>query len=71
MWVLPDWIGRGAGRALLCHAIEHLRADGARTLRIESDPYAEGFYVHMGARRVGEAPSTPEGRTLPVLLLDL
>jgi hypothetical protein len=39
-------------------------------LRIASDPFAEGFYRRMGARRVGVVPSTPRGRTLPLLLLD-
>ena len=70
MWVAPDRIGGGVGRALLRHAIDRLRADGAVTLRIASDPYAEGFYRRMGARRVADVPSTPEGRTLPLLLLE-
>ncbi len=46
-------------------------ASGGATLRIASDPNAEGFYLKMGARRVGETPSQPEGRALPLLLLEV
>ena len=53
------------------HAILTLRADGGTTLRIASDPFAEGFYEKMGARRVGDVPSTPEGRRLPLLVFEL
>lgn len=35
------------------------------------DPHAEGFYLAMGARRVGDAPSTPRGRTLLLLVLEV
>jgi hypothetical protein len=30
-----------------------------------------GFYRRMGARRVDEVPSTPAGRMLPLLVVDL
>jgi ribosomal protein S18 acetylase RimI-like enzyme len=26
MWVLPDWMGRGIGRSLFCHALERAKA---------------------------------------------
>lgn len=70
-WVAPGHIGRGIGARLLEHAVATLRADGARRLRIASDPYAVGFYLGLGARRMGEWPSTPRGRTLPLLVLDV
>jgi hypothetical protein len=34
---------------------------------ITADPNAEGFSTRLGARRVGEVPSTPAGRMLPRL----
>lgn len=71
MWVTPEQIGRGLGARLLRHATATMRDEGTRTLRIESDPNAEAFYVKHGARRVGDVPSTPAGRTLPVLMLDV
>lgn len=70
-WVAPARIGAGIGRRLFAHARGRLAAEGVTMLRIESDPNAEGFYLKMGARRVGEVPSQPAGRTLPVLVLTL
>jgi GNAT superfamily N-acetyltransferase len=67
-WVLPAHMGRGVGARLFADAVAALRADGARQLRIASDPFAVGFYRRMGARLVGEFPSTPRGRTLPLLV---
>lgn len=63
-------IGQGIGAQLLAHAVLTMRRDGAGMLRIASDPNAEGFYVKMGARRVGEVPSRPDGRRLPLLVLE-
>ena len=72
MFVAPAFIGRGVGAALMAHAKGEARRLGAHTLRIESDPNAEGFYLRMGARRVGEKP-VPEipGRALPVFEIKL
>lgn len=67
LWVRPDVIRQGIGGQLLNHAIKLIRAAGGATLRIESDPNAEGFYLKMGARRIGELPSRPEGRKIPLL----
>ena len=71
MWVDPKHMGAGVGRLLFDHAVRTARSMGGSILRIVSDPHAEEFYLRMGARRVGEAPSKPEGRTLPLLVVDL
>lgn len=71
LWVTPERIGAGLGRRLLAHALAIARADGARFLSIASDPYAVGFYLKAGARPVGDVPSSPRGRTLPLLVLSL
>ena len=68
-WGAPQDMGHGVGARMFAHAVATLRADGARVLRIASDPYAKGFYLRPGARRVGKWPSTPRGRTLPLLVL--
>jgi GNAT superfamily N-acetyltransferase len=70
-WVLPAHMGRGVGARLFADAVAALRADGARQLRIASDPFAVGFYRQIGARLVGEVPSTPRGRTLPLLVYQI
>jgi GNAT superfamily N-acetyltransferase len=69
MWVEPAHIGTGVGACLFQHAVQTVRSLGRSALTIVSDPHAEGFYRRMGARRVGEAPSRPKGRTLPLMTL--
>ena len=73
MWVLPEAMGRGVGRALFHHAVERARVLGFHAFEIESDPNAEGFYLRMGARRVGSNFREVENvrRKLPVLIYDI
>ncbi len=71
LWVLPEFMGQGIGRALFQHAANEARRGGSRCLRIVSDPHARAFYEKLGARRVGSVPSKPEGRRLPCLVYDL
>ncbi len=71
LWVVPDLIGQGLGRALFERAVQMARQAGAQQLRVVSDPNALGFYTRMGAVIVGEHESTPAGRMLPVLSVDL
>ena len=71
LYLLPDHMGQGVGSALLRHATEQAREMGVRSLRIVSDPNAEGFYTKHGALRVGMVSSKPEGREIPVLQLRL
>ncbi len=54
--------------ALWAHMIGQARILGYRTVRIVSEPKAEGFYLRMGARRTGlhESEAVP-GRMLPVM----
>ena len=72
MWVEPDSIGTGVGRRLWDHAIQTACVAGFRMLRIDAEPFAEGFYLTMGAERVGETPSgSIAGRLLPLLEIRL
>jgi GNAT superfamily N-acetyltransferase len=73
LWVLPQAIGQGVGRALWHHALEELARQGVKTLEIIADPNAEGFYLRMGARRVGTKRYLLEGRArlLPLLAMDI
>jgi GNAT superfamily N-acetyltransferase len=72
LWLEPTRIGSGLGRQLWLHAVDTARATGFVSLRIDADPFAEGFYLAMGARRVGETPSDViAGRVLPALRYDL
>ncbi len=69
LFVDPEAIGTGVGRALLDAARERAAAAGVAELTIESDPFAEPFYLLHGARRVGERVSRSTGRALPLLVL--
>jgi GNAT superfamily N-acetyltransferase len=69
LWVLPSAIGRGAGRILFEFAENFARTSGATIIRVESDPHAEEFYVHMGATKYGQVSANMDGheRFLPLL----
>jgi GNAT superfamily N-acetyltransferase len=70
LFVDPPAIGRGVGGALLEHALAVAAGLGIETLEIDSDPYAEPFYLHAGAVRTGTSPSTVDPtRLLPRLEL--
>jgi GNAT superfamily N-acetyltransferase len=73
LWVSPAWIGSGAGRLLFEHAMDRAASRGAKRVEIEADPNAEGFYLRMGARRVGENVYEIEGqrRVLPRMVVEL
>ena len=73
LWVLPDAMGRGLGRALFERIVEQAKAIGLAAFEIESDPNAEAFYLHMGAKRVGTSVTEIEGkrRELPLLVYRL
>ncbi len=71
LWVTPGHMHRKVGEKLFRRAVQLARATGKPWLEIVSDPNAEGFYLKMGARRIGETQSKPAGRTLPLLVFNL
>jgi GNAT superfamily N-acetyltransferase len=72
MFVAPEAIGRGVGRALWVRIVTEARAHGIARLTIESEPNASGFYEAMGAARIGGRPSTlVPGRVLPLYAFDV
>ena len=71
LWVDPSAMEQGLGRALFQHAIARMRGDGVERVRIAADPHAVKFYERMGATTVGRVPSIPEGRELPLMVIDL
>lgn len=67
MFVAPEHIGRGIGRALFNHCRQRLSERREHCLRILADPYARKFYEKMGCRYIQEYPSSIAGRTTPYL----
>ena len=71
LFVEPHSIGRGYGRILWEDALGRAKAAGFAELLIESDRFAEPFYLEMGAVKVGEAPSPVDGAPLPILKISV
>jgi nucleoside diphosphate kinase len=68
LWLLPNAIGKGiSNRAFKEIEKECLRL-GIRKFSVVSDPNAEGFYLHQGAKRIVEVESIPQKRMLPKLI---
>ncbi len=66
LYVDPSAMGQGAGKALWQKAESVAFDCAARMIGLDADPHAVGFYEHMGATVVGEAPSgSIAGRMLP------
>jgi GNAT superfamily N-acetyltransferase len=62
LWVLPEQMGRGIGRALLRHAAFEAFEGGAREVLVDADPYAEAFYLACGAERAGHVDAPIAGQ---------
>ncbi|THV33692.1 GNAT family N-acetyltransferase [Glycomyces buryatensis] len=72
LFVDPDAIGTGVGKALLEHALAAAEAFGAEAVTLDADPNAEPFYAGNGAVRTGAIPSASiPGRSLPIMRFDL
>ncbi len=70
LFVEPGRFRKGVGKALFEEAVRYARARGAKTLTLDGDPNAIGFYERMGMRQIGSEPSiVGNGRTLPVMEL--
>ncbi|HQU34997.1 MAG TPA: GNAT family N-acetyltransferase [Anaerolineales bacterium] len=73
LWVLPEYIGRGVGKELFHHATALARGRGYKSLQLEADPNAFGFYEKMGMKKIGERQSEVDGslRILPIMEIAL
>jgi GNAT superfamily N-acetyltransferase len=69
LFVLPGYIGKGIGKSLFLHAVERSRQYGYKTLQLEADPNAAGFYEKMGMHKIREHHSEVDGqpRVLPIM----
>ena len=60
LFVEPDCVGQGIGRALWQHALAVAARLGHGTLTVVADPNAAGFYRRMGAEPAGDQASDLE-----------
>ena len=74
MWVRPQNMRQGIGKALIAHAITKAKERGAAKMRIDADPNATAFYLSCGAYRIGVVPAPIIGdvkRVRQLLAIDL
>ncbi len=73
MWVAPEYIGTGIGKELFLDAMDRAATLNVDEVQLTADPNAAGFYERMGAKKIGEANSTIDGksRVLPRMKVDL
>jgi N-acetylglutamate synthase-like GNAT family acetyltransferase len=60
LFVIPESMRRGVGRALINDAVATLAAERISTLWVTANPHAMAFYVAMGFESMGET-ATPLG----------
>ena len=65
LFVAPENLRQGIGRALYEKALALASQLGAAELLIDSDPHSAAFYATMGATRIGAEPTGYQGRLLP------
>lgn len=57
LWIDPRFINKGIGRILFAEAVFAAKSIGWTGFRIAADPYAESFYLKMGATKIGAVQS--------------
>ena len=61
LWVAPEHMRHGLGRALITHALQTAAVGGASCVVVDADPNAEPFYVACGTKRLGEVAAPIAG----------
>ena len=71
LWLKPAYIGKDLGRFLLDSSLNKVKALPVKSVKVISDPNAIGFYQKYGFLITEQVESTPPGRTLPCLVLEM
>ncbi|PEM41917.1 GNAT family N-acetyltransferase [Bacillus pseudomycoides] len=72
LYLHPNYKGKGYGNILWQSVVEKAVELGIKSFTIDSDPNAKGYYMKMGAKLIGETPSTVfKDRALPLLQYDV
>ena len=69
LWLKPETIGKGLGKALLLTSLERVVSQNLPIL-VEADPNAEAFYKKQGFVTYDKKESFPKGRYLPLMKLE-
>ncbi|MBK8202502.1 MAG: GNAT family N-acetyltransferase [Bdellovibrionales bacterium] len=57
LWIDPRFIGKSVGKSLFKEAVMAAKRIGWSQFRIAADPYAEPFYLKIGAKNIGSVQS--------------
>ncbi|GIN87604.1 N-acetyltransferase [Heyndrickxia sporothermodurans] len=72
LFIHPEYIGKGLGKILWKDLMNKAEQLNITEFTLDSEPHAEGFYLKMGAKRIGDTPSTIfPGRSLPLLSVNV
>ena len=72
LYLHPTYKGKGYGRILWESVVQKAGELNIKSFTIDSDPNAKGYYLKMGAKLIGETPSTVfKNRMLPLLRYDV
>lgn len=70
VWIHPMHQRKHIGRSLVETALETAKKAHIHRVEVLSDPFAEPFYLHLGAQKVADQPAPMPGahdRALPLL----
>jgi len=71
LWLLSAYIGQDLGKFLLQSCLDNISDYNIKRARVTSDPNALGFYRKFGFVEIGYTESSPIGRVLPNLEMEL
>lgn len=60
-WIDPHFMKKGLGQKMFQQALYVAKLHQWDSFELYSDPPAEGFYLKMGAKKIGEVPSRISG----------
>ena len=66
LWVIPEYIGNGYGKALLMEALHNYIVVN-KPILVTADPNSEAFYQKQGFVTFQKVESFPPGRFLPLM----
>ncbi len=69
LFVLPNYIGKGLGRALMDDFLIRLKKTNAKKIILHSEPNVEKFYAKFGFVKVGQLETSIKDRYLPIMEL--
>lgn len=71
IFLRTEFIGKGFGAILMRHFLQRVKDLGYLTIELESEPFAEEFYLKFGFRTIRRIESSIKERFIPVMELEI